>query len=149
MSSEEKNAFGALVAFGFTIWFYGLPIWTKTATGAYGVEDGLQMWGRDVLWLMGGGIVITIVVMIVLHILLSILSGEHEPEMIKDERDHAISRRGSLVSLFGASAAFIAAVVSLAFGQSAIFALNCLLVGMTGGAMLSELVRIAHYRFGI
>lgn len=149
MSSEEKNAFGAVVAFGFTIWFFGLPIWAKTADGSYLTVDGLQDWGRDVLWLMGGGIVVTIVVMILLHVILSILSGDLEPQMMTDERDHAISRRGTLVSLTGASAGFIVCVIALAMGQSAIFALNAILIGMTGGALLSELTRIALYRFGV
>ncbi len=148
MSSEERNAVGAIISFMVTIWIFGRPIWAKTTSGAYAAADGLQDWGRDVLWLMGGGIVITIVAMILFHIILSIVTGDTNPQMITDERDRAISRIGSIVSLVGASGGFISAVIALALGMEAVFAFNCVLVGMTGGAIASEVLRVALYRLG-
>ena len=149
MSSEERNAFGAIIASLITLYFFGAPIWQSTQSGGYEAADGLSLWARDVLWLMGGGIVITIIVMIAFHIVLAIVTGNENPEMVTDERDHMITRRGTLATLIVCSGAFIIAVIGLATGWSAVAGFNTILAGMFAGAFASELVRIVSYRLGL
>ncbi len=149
MASEERNAIGAFIASIITFIYFGTPIWRKTQAGAYSGDEGLVSWAHDVLWLMGGGIVIGIVVMIAFHILLSIITNNPSPEMITDERDRMIGRRGTLITLVIASAGFIAAIVMLAVGWGAIAALNTILVGMALGSTISEIQKMVYYRFGI
>lgn len=149
MSSEERSAYVAIFSSVVTMIYFGVPIWNNTASGAYSVASGLAIWGTDVLWLMGGGIVITIVVAIVTHLLFVIANKGDSTESLMDERDRMIGRRGLLVTLMCVCAGFILSVIGFAMGWSAIAGLNLILIGMIFGSFASEVVRIAHYRLGL
>uniref|UniRef100_UPI004047BAFB hypothetical protein n=1 Tax=Yoonia sp. TaxID=2212373 RepID=UPI004047BAFB len=148
MNHEERNAWGAVIASTITFLYFGGRIWGATVAGIYATDDGLRLWAWDVLWLMGGGIVITIVVMIAFQILYAIATNTPNPSFITDERDTMISRRGVQVTLVVASTGFILAVIMLARGWGAVGALNTILVGMAAGAVAGDLYKIAVYRFG-
>ncbi len=149
MPHEERNAWGALIASAITFIYFGGQIWAATVAGGYAIADGLRLWAWDVLYLMGGGIVITIIVMIAFNILYAIVTNTPNPSFITDERDTMISRRGVQVTLVIASAGFIAAVIMLARGWGAVGALNAILIGMAAGAVAGDLYKVAVYRFGL
>ena len=149
MEHEERNAWAAIIAGLITFIYFGSTIWTGTASGGYGGVDGLSLWAWDVVWLIGGGIVVTIVVMIAFQILYAIVTNTRKPSFITDERDVTISRRGAQITLAVCSGGFILAVILLAMGWSAVAGLNCVLVGMAIGAFASDFYRIAVYRLGL
>lgn len=149
MAHEERNAWAALIASIITFAYFGSRLWRGTIGGAYDGSDGLSVWAWDVIWLMIGGIVVTIVVVIAFNILYAIVTLTPNPQFVTDERDTMISRRGSQVTLAISSAGFILAVVLLATHWTAIAALNTMLIGMALGATASEIYRVAVYRLGL
>ena len=149
MTSEERNAIGAIIAGIITFLIFGTRIWRTTASGGYDGDVGLSAWGWDVILLIFGGIGITITTVIVLHVVIAIVTNTPNPEMVADERDRMIAKRGTLATLVVVSTGFMAAVLMLATGWSAVAALNTILLGMALGSFASEFVKIAAYRFGI
>lgn len=149
MPNEERNAWGGLIAALITFAYFGRRIWTNTANGTYSTADGLSFWAWDVIWLILGGIGIVIVTLIVFHILYAIIMRVENPNFVTDERDIMITRRGGQVTLFIISAGFIVAVGLLAFGHTALTALNTILVGLALGSCASEFYRLAVYRLGL
>jgi len=148
MAFEERNAWSALIACLITFALFGWPIWVGTAQGTYTGTEGLSLWAWDVIWLMGGGIAVGIAVVIAFQILFAIVTRTEKPQFISDERDMMINRRGAVVTLAVISGGFIVAVGLLAWGMTALAALNTILVGMAAGAIASEIYRLAVYRFG-
>lgn len=149
MPYEERNAWSALIAGVITFFVFGTRIWSGTVDGAYGGDDGLSVWAWDVIWLIGGGIGLTIVVVIAFQILYAILTLTPNPQFITDERDTMISRHGSLITLIVSSGGFMVSVVMLAMGWSPLAALNTILGSMALAGMASEIYRVAVYRFGL
>ncbi|MDG1377205.1 MAG: DUF2178 domain-containing protein [Yoonia sp.] len=149
MSYEECNAWSALISGLITFAIFGSPIWAGTVGGTYETVDGLTLWAKDVLWLIGGGIGIGIAVVIGFQIVYALATRTEKPQFLTDERDIMISRRGSVVTLVIASAGFILGVVLMALGWTALAGLNAILGGMAAGAVISEAYRIAVYRFGL
>lgn len=147
MSYEEYNAWSALISGLITFAIFGSPIWAGTVGGTYETVDGLTLWAKDVLWLIGGGIGIAVV--IGFQIVYALATRTEKPQFLTDERDIMISRRGSVVTLVIASAGFILGVVLMALGWTALAGLNAILGGMAAGAVISEAYRIAVYRFGL
>ena len=148
MAFEERNAWSALIACVISFGIFGRPIWVGTAQGRYADTNGLSIWAWDVIWLIGGGIAVGIAVVIAFQIAFAILTRTPKPQFISDERDLMINRRGALVTLVVISAGFILAVGLLAWGMSALAALNTILAGMAAGAIAAEIYRVAIYRFG-
>jgi hypothetical protein len=149
MPYEERNAWSALIAGVITFFIFGTRIWSGTVDGAYVGDAGLSLWAWDVIWLIGGGIGLTIVVVIAFQILYAILTMTPNPQFITDERDTMISRHGSLITLIVSSGGFMVAVVLLATGWTALSALNTILGSMALSGMASEIYRVAVYRFGL
>lgn len=149
MSFEERGAWSAILSGVIVFFLFGRPIWQGTVDGTYGATDGLTLWAWDVIWLIGGGVVVAIVVLIGLQILYAIVTGTGKPQFLSDERDFAINTRGAVVTLVVISGGFLISVTLLAMGWSALAALNTILIGMSIGAIASEVYRIAVYRLGL
>ncbi len=149
MEHEERNAVSALISGVVTFMLFGRDIWEGTVAGTYDTDQGLSLWAWDVLWLIGGGIVVCIVVLIAFQILYAIATNTENPTFVTDERDHMISRRGSLVTLFVISASFLIAVVMLSQNWGPLAAFNTILLGMFAGSMFADIYRVAVYRLGL
>ena len=128
---------------------WGRPIWNGTVTGAYEGVDGLSLWAWDVIWLIGGGVILTVAVMILFNIAYAIATSQPKLQFISDERDSRINNRGAVVSLVVISIGFLIAVGLLAMGWSGLAGLNTILIGMAAAGFVSELYRIAAYRLGL
>lgn len=148
MSFEERGAWSAVVSGIVAFFLWGHPIWRNTATGIYEGADGLALWAWDVIRLIGGGVVLALVMLFLFHIAYAVATRQSKLQFLTDERDKRIGNRAATVSLVVTSSAILLAIVLLAAGQSALAALNTILVGMALAALGSELWRIAIYRLG-
>lgn len=149
MSFEERGAWSAILSGVVAFFWWGRPIWNGTVTGAYGGVDGLSRWAWDVIWLIGGGVIVAIVIMILFNIAYAIATNQPKLQFISDERDKRINNRGSVVSLIVISGGFLIAVGMLAMGWSALAALNTILIGAAIAGFGSEVCRIAAYHLGM
>lgn len=149
MSFEERGAWSAILSGVVAFFMWGRPIWNGTVTGAYEGADGLSLWAVDVIWLIGGGVILTVAVMILFNIAYAIATSQPKLQFISDERDTRINNRGAVVSLVVISIGFLIAVGLLAMGWSGLAGLNTILIGMAAAGFVSELYRIAAYRLGL
>ncbi|MCO4842887.1 MAG: DUF2178 domain-containing protein [Yoonia sp.] len=149
MSFEERGAWSAILSGLITFYWFGRPIWHGTTSGTYNTPDGLSLWAWDVIWLIGGGGVLAMGIMILFNILYAIATNQSKPQFISDERDTMINKRGAVITLVIVSGGFIIAVGMLATGWTALAALNTILIGMGLGGVGSEIYRVAIYRLGL
>ena len=149
MAHEERNAWAALIASIFVFVYFGGHIWSTTAGGGYAGTAGLSLWAWDVIWFILGGIAAVIVSVIAFNVLYAIITRSPNPGFLTDERDMAITRTGTLITLGITSAGFIGAVILLAMGWGAIAGFNTILIGMALGAFASDIYRVAVYRLGL
>ena len=149
MSFEERGAWSAILSGVAAFFLWGRPIWNGTVTGAYEGVDGLSLWAVDVIWLIGGGVILAFTVLILFNIAYAIATSQPKLRFISDERDTRINNRGAVVSLVVISIGFLIAVGLLAMGWSGLAGLNTILIGMAVAGFGSELFRIAAYRLGL
>ncbi|RYG92875.1 hypothetical protein EU803_01860 [Loktanella sp. IMCC34160] len=146
MTHTERNTLIAILINLGIIFVFGSRLWALHETGAFDAADGLTVWAKTVLWMIPVSIGATIVGTILFEILYSIATNNPKPELISDERDHQISIYGMRVTMVVASAGFIAALVGLAFGWTAVAALSLILAGFALGDLTGNLARMARYR---
>lgn len=149
MSFEERGAWSAILSGVVAFLLWGRPIWNGTMTGVYEGKDGLSLWAVDVIWLIGGGVILALTIMILFNIAYAIATGQPKLQFVSDERDTRINNRSALVSLVVISVGFLIAVALLAMGWSGLAGLNTILIGMAVAGFGSELFRIAAYRLGL
>jgi len=149
VSFEERGAWSAILSGVVAFFLWGRPIWTGTVTGAYDGADGLSLWAWDVIWLIGGGVVVAVAILILFNIAYAIVTRQPRLQFITDERDARINKRGAVVSLVATSGGFLIAVGLLAMGWGALAALNAILLGMAVAGIGSEVCRVVVYRMGL
>lgn len=148
MSFGERDAFTSLLTTLIVAVMFYLRISGQSEAGAFGGPDALQLWARMVLWLMVYSIGIAIAITILFTILYVILTGEKEPSDLKDERDQMIEHRGTRIGSALTAAGLVAAIVDLAWGNTALHAFNVMLIGCSASEIVKSLFKIYCYRRG-
>jgi len=119
--------------------------------------DNLKSWATLMLIFIGAGIIMTIIVQILFHIVSAIgISVKHKEyngkeidriissSMVEDERDKLISLKSSHMGYIFAGIGFIAALVALALGCKTLYALH-IIFGTCGAASLIEGTMSIYY----
>ena len=122
----------------------------------------LQAWAIVMLVSLGIAVASMIVLHIVFHITASIGIAVRERDksdkdvekiveasMAEDEMDKLISRKASAVGLAVSGIGFIAMLVSLAFGASALIALHIMLGALAFGGLVDGGMSIFYYERGV
>jgi hypothetical protein len=146
MTFEERNNLVGLLAGLLIIGIYVWRISGLHEAGAFDGPDGLMIWARATLWLIGLGVIFAIVGTILGAIINAIVSGEKNPGMLVDERDRLIKIWGMRVTMVVMSAGLIGGLFALAFGWSAFAVLNLILAGFSLGDMAGNFTKLGLYR---
>lgn len=163
MSYQEKRTIvsvvtGALLLAAYCIYAFGRAGMANL--------DNLKFWATTILVFIGIGIVALIIIQIVFHILLSIsmavkqkmkdetcddkeIEKSIEREMVEDERDKLIELKANRIGYSFMGFGFIAGLVAIAFGVSAVVMINILFLSCGGGSLIEGLVQIRYYRRGV
>lgn len=147
MSKDEREAYAALFSSMLMATLFYLWISGGMTAGTFDGPPGVQAWARQVLKLIGLGILTTILAHIAVAILHAAITQEAN-EDLSDERDRAIKARGMQVTLVVISIGFLSMIGLLAWGKPVLVGLNLLLVGCVLGEFLGSLARIYLYRRG-
>lgn len=150
---------GALVLAAYCIYAFG-----QVQSGAAS-EGDLRFWATTMLVFIGIGVVATIIIQIVFHILLSISIAVTETvrtgkpaadkeierainvELVEDERDKLIELKAMRFGFLLAGLGFVAALFSLALGYSPAVMLNILFISFSAGSLLEGFAQLVlHYR---
>ncbi len=149
MSFEERNSVSGILI-SLISWGMMLTVISRRhELGLFDGPDGLMIWARTVLVLIGVSIAIGIVLTVLVTIGYAILSGEEKPLFLTDERDGQIGLRGLQVTLAVMSVGLIGGIAVLAYGWSILLVLNIILGACALGDLAGTLTKVVLYRRGL
>jgi hypothetical protein len=165
MSYQERKTIVSLISGLLVVASYCIYAFGRYQSGAVDASD-LKFWASTILIFIGIGVVASIVIQIVFHILMSVAIAVQQKmrdeayddkeiektiaaEMVEDEMDKLIELKSMRFGFFVAGIGFVAALVSLVLGYSAAVMLNILFLSFSGGALLEGFVQLYFYRKGV
>lgn len=148
MTYQDRNNVVSILVNLLVNGYITLRILDMNAGGAFAGPDAVNVWARTVVWVIPISIAATIVGTILFAILHAIATGNPRPSFVVDERDRMFERRSMVATLILAAFGFIAAIVMLAFGWSALVGFNVIYYAMALGSLAGDLVRFISYRRG-
>ncbi len=165
MSYQEKRTLASITSGALILAAYCLYAFNPTRLATL-TAGALKPWATTMLIFIGIGIVATIIIQIVFHILLSISIAIREKmqnmqaddkdiekniksEMVEDERDKMIELKSNRVGFAIAGFGFIAALLALIFNYSPVVMLNILFISFSFGSICEGFTQIYYYRRGI
>jgi uncharacterized membrane protein len=165
MSYAEKRTVVSIITGIALLAAYSLYAFGRVQSGAAEMND-LRFWATTMLIFIGIGIVATIIIQIVFHILLSIgiavtrkiqdqsiddkaIEKSIGTEMVEDEMDRLIELKAVRVGVTLTGVGFVAGVALLALGYAPVVMLNVFFYAIGGGSILEGLAQIFYYRKGV
>jgi len=165
MSYQEKRTITSIISGALLLAAYCIYTLNRFHSGAL-PSDNLKPWAVTILAFIGIGIVTTIIIQIVFHILLSISIAVRKKiqdesfddkdigksinlEMVEDEMDKLINLKSARVSFIFAGVGFVTALVSLVLDYSPVVMLNILFISFSVGSLVEGFTQIYFYRKGI
>ena len=163
MSYQEKKTLLSIITSVLLMVSYSIYAFGKA--GMAHIND-LQFWAKTILIFIGIGIVALIVLQIVFHILMAISKAiraklsENEVdeaeiersmkiETAEDEMDKMIEMKSNRYGYTIMGLGFMAGLIAIAFGASAVAMLNILYFSTWTGSIIEALMQIRYYRKGV
>jgi len=163
MSYQEKRTLLSII-----ISILMLVSYSIYAFGKAGMEhiNDLQFWARTILIFIGIGIVALIILQIVFHILMAISKAIRQKlkddvvdeeeigrsmrvETAEDEMDKMIEMKSNRFGYTIMGLGFMAGLIAIAFGASAVAMLNILFFSTWVGSFIEAVMQIRYYRRGV
>ena len=161
MSYQEKMALIGLTAGVLILAAYCFYVIGKTVAGAVDLTD-LSFYAVSMLVCIATGIVVTIVIQIIFHILLSVsvavknktysdkeIEKAVDAAFVEDEMDRLIELRSGRIGYFIVGIGFIAGLVSIVLSFPPAVMLNILFISLGIGSLAGGAISIYYYRTGI
>lgn len=165
MSYQEKKTLTSMAAGLTLIVVYALTSWGRYRVGAAPLENG-ALWAGMMLRFIGIGVVMTIVLQVLFHILLSVgiavrqkirdeacddreIEKTIQLEMVEDERDKLIELKSLRAGFIAAGIGFVAALGTMALGYPPAVMLNVLFLSFFAGSLLEGFFQLYYYRRGL
>ena len=165
MSYHERRIIVSLITGVVIIAAYCIYAFGRYQSGAVAADD-LEFWARTMLIFIGIGVVVTIVIQIIFHILLAIgiaatkkirdeqtddkeIEKSINAEMVEDEMDKLIELKSTRVSFAIAGVGFVGALLALLLDYSPAVMLNVLFISFCAGSILEGFAQMYYYRRGI
>lgn len=163
MSYQEKRTLLSIIISVLMIVSYSIY-----AFGKAGMEhmNDLQFWAKTILIFIGIGIIAMIILQIVFHILMAIsrairqklsenevdeeeIGRSMRVETSEDEMDKMIELKSNRFGYTIMGLGFMAGLIAIAFGASAVAMLNILFFSTWVGSFVEALMQIRYYRRGV
>lgn len=150
MSYQEKNITASFVVFTLILGFYLFRVFQLTQNESFDLTNMVRLWGTVIVL----GIVVTIIGTILTHIgsgIIEAIKTQQEPVIkdIQDERDQLIDLRGTRITYVVYSLGVFLAMLTFAFGQSALIMFSLLILAGLVGQIIGDLSRLVLYRRGV
>jgi len=163
MSYQEKRTLMSIITSVLLMISYSIYAFGKA--GMEHIND-LQFWAKTILIFIGIGIVVLIILQIVFHILMAIsrairaklsenevdeeeIGRSMRVETTEDEMDKIIEMKSNKFGYTIMGLGFMAGLIAIAFGASAVAMLNILFFSTWTGSLIEALMQIRYYRKGI
>ena len=163
MSYQEKRTLLSIIISVLIVASYSIYAFGKA--GMEHIND-LQFWAKTILIFIGIGIVAMIILQIVFHILMAISKAIRQKmqndeineeeiertmrvETSEDEMDKMIELKSNRFGYTIMGLGFMAGLIAIAFGASAVAMLNILFFSTWAGSFVEGLMQIRYYRRGV
>lgn len=143
MVYEERNAWAGLIVSPIVMVVYVVLVLQQAAGGPLTGVD----WFPLMLWVIGGGIVATII----LSVGWGIIAGMKDPDGVgrSDIRDRDISRMGGRVEQGFVVIAGLGVIALCAVGADVFWIANTMFAGFAVSALVGGISRVIAYRRGL
>jgi hypothetical protein len=165
MSYQEKRIIVSIVSGLLILGAYFLYTYQKYQSGMI-IEGDLKFWAGAMLLFIAIGIVSTIIIQIIFHILLSVtiavkakvnnedcddkeIEKSIQSEMVTDEMDKLIELKSSMVGFIVAGIGFVLALILIFLNYSAVVMLNVMFASFSVGSIMEGFTQLYFYRRGI
>lgn len=163
MSYQEKRTLLSIIISVSMVVSYSIYAFGKA--GMEHIND-LQFWAKTILIFIGIGIIAMIILQIVFHILMAISKAIRQKmqndeineeeiertmrvETSEDEMDKMIELKSNRFGYTIMGLGFMAGLIAIAFGASAVAMLNILFFSTWAGSFVEGLMQIRYYRRGV
>ncbi len=146
MSHEERNTIVGVISNLLVNSYFIWRVHMMFVDGTSVAPDGVMIWAREVIWVIPGGIILTIVMVILANILWAIFTGETKPSFLVDERDRGIQINGMATTMVVTVLGFLASIAALAYGISNFIAFNIVFFSLALGSLSGDLSKLWLYR---
>ena len=161
MSYQEKRTivnivFGVLILAAYCVYVFG------AYQAHVAAPDDLKFFAAAMLKFIGIGVVVTIVVQVIFHILLSVAIAVKERDhdgkkiekaveaaVVEDEMDKLIGHKSARFGYAIAGAGFIASLITLMLDYPAALMLNIIFLSFGAGSLAEGALSLYYYRAGI
>lgn len=148
MSYNEKNIyvelFSTLAVFGY----YFFHTYQLFMEGAFAGADASSLLGKNILWLLGTSIVVHIIAHILFAVGMAVITRDHNPSYMTDERDQMIELKGMRVGYYILGGGFVCSMIVLAMGHEVVLVFNLIVAAFALGSIGDNFTRIIMYRMG-
>ncbi|WP_240746201.1 hypothetical protein [Microbacterium sp. K21] len=143
MVYEERNAWAGLIVSPIVMVVYVVLVLQQAGGGPLTAVD----WFPLMLWVIGGGIVATII----LSVGWGIIAGLRDPDGVgrSDIRDRDISRMGGRVEQAFVVIAGVGVIALCAVGADVFWIANTMFAGFAVSAFIGGIARVVAYRRGL
>jgi hypothetical protein len=163
MSYQEKKTVVSVCTGILVLAAYGIYALSSMPSVS---PDDLKFWAGAILLFIGIGIVASIVIQIVFHILLSIghairekldngacddkeIEKAIEQDMVEDEMDKLISLKSMRIGFAVAGGGFVAALIAVVLNFSAAVMLNVMFVSFSISVIIEGITQLRFYKKGV
>lgn len=143
MVYHERSAWAGLISSVVTVGVYLLLVLRSADGGELPSVD----WFPLMLWAIGGGIVLTIVVTILWGIVVG--ARDREAATASDIRDRDIGRLGGRVESAFLTIAGLAVILLCAVGADVFWIASAMFLGFAVAAFIGGIARVVAYRRGL
>lgn len=160
MYYQEKKTIVGIVQGLAILAAYCIYVFGKVRQGAAGFED-IKFFAVTMLTFIGVGIVVTIVIQVIFHVLLSVSVAVRErdkdgkaienainAEMVEDERDKIIELKSMRIPMIATMVGFVAGLVLLMLDYQPAVMLNVLFIAASLGSVGGDVAKLIYYRAG-
>jgi hypothetical protein len=165
MSYQEKRTITSIITGALVLVAYCIEAFSLYQSGVVSPGD-LKVWAITMLKYIGIGVLATIVIQIVFHIMLSIsiavketiregkaaekeIGKKIEREMVEDEMDKLIGLKSNMAGFILAGIGFVTGLISLALNSSPVVMLNILFISFSAGSLVEGFAQLYFYRKGV
>jgi hypothetical protein len=161
MSYQEKRTITSMFSGVLVLAAYCIYVLGKYNAGMIDPSD-IKFWSTTMLVFIGIGVVGTIIIQIVFHILLAMAiavkerkcDDEHinktiESSMVEDEMDKLIELKSLRAGFIFAGIGFVVALIAMTLGHSAPVMLNILFISFSLGSFSEGVLSLYYYRKGV
>ncbi len=149
MSYHEKNNYVELLSTLVVFGFYFTRMFALFTNGDMAGENANMLLGQNILWLLGISVVVHIVGHIVFATAMTIITKDHDPSYVIDERDKLIELKGMRVGYYVLGGGFVCSMIVLAMGYETVLVFNLIVAAFALGSIGGNITRIALYRLGV